>query len=198
MRHGRFIASRRDIVSGMPDADPLTARILATAGTALVRGDLSMEALAEQAGVGRATLYRRFPNRRTLIDGLVDAAIDELATRLREAELGAVPAAVGVERAVRAFLLAAERFPALQSVTKTAAQERRFAQVVIAPIRAVVERGAAAGELASDVDPAIAVQLLGALLATGVSLRTTPGIGVEAATSQITRLFLHGYACPGA
>lgn len=182
--------------SGMPDADLLTARILATAGTALVRGDLSMEALAEQAGVGRATLYRRFPNRQALIEGLVDAAVDELATRLQEAELDTVPAAIAVERAVRAFLLAADRFPALQSVSKTPAQEKRFAQVVIDPLRTVVERGAAAGELVTDVEPAFAVRMLGALLAEGVALRTTSGIGVEAATSQITRLFLQGYARP--
>lgn len=54
--------------------DPTTATLLGAASTLLSeRGSRgwTMEDVAERAGVGRATLYRRFPSR----DGLVEAAI---------------------------------------------------------------------------------------------------------------------------
>jgi AcrR family transcriptional regulator len=178
----------------MAATDLLTARILATAGTALARGEVSMEALADEAGVGRATLYRRFPSRQALIEGLVDAAVDELALRIEQADLESVATPVAVERAIRAFLLAAERYPALEAITKTPEQEERFARVVIGPIRALIERGIAAHELKDDVDPQIALHLFGSLLAAGISLRTKLGTGAEEASSRIAALFLHGYS----
>jgi TetR/AcrR family transcriptional repressor of mexCD-oprJ operon len=178
----------------MAASDPLTARILATAGTALARGDVSMEVLADEAGVGRATLYRRFLTRQALVEGLVEAAIDELSLRIAQADLESVATPVAVERAIRAFLLAAERYPALEAITKTPEQEERFARVIVGPLRAVIERGIAADELKGDVDPQIALHLFGALLAAGISLRAKLGVGAEEAASRIAALFLHGYS----
>lgn len=41
--------------------------------------DAPLDAIAKQAGVGRATLYRRFPTRDTLITAIFDADFDALA-----------------------------------------------------------------------------------------------------------------------
>jgi AcrR family transcriptional regulator len=41
--------------------------------------DIPLEDVARAAGVGRATLYRRFPNREALTDGIIDRVIEELA-----------------------------------------------------------------------------------------------------------------------
>lgn len=41
--------------------------------------DIPLDDVARRAGVGRATLYRHFPNREALTDGIIDRVIEELA-----------------------------------------------------------------------------------------------------------------------
>lgn len=70
------------------DAELNRAKILDVARAALaVSGEISMQAIAKQAGIGQGTLYRNFPNREALVlavhrhdvQALVDAAPELLA-----------------------------------------------------------------------------------------------------------------------
>lgn len=62
------------------DAERNRQRILAAAGEVFAEAGLSasLDAVAERAGVGVGTVYRRFPDKEALIDALFEARIDEI------------------------------------------------------------------------------------------------------------------------
>lgn len=63
------------------------ARILAAAAGLLRGGDLTalnMDDVAAEAGIGKATLYRYFPSKDTLLFAVFDAGLGALADRLRD------------------------------------------------------------------------------------------------------------------
>jgi AcrR family transcriptional regulator len=76
------------------DVDPYAERILAAARAAFVRNGLrrtSLDDIAREAKVSRATLFRRFPNRVALLTALgvresraIIAAVDEQVATIRE------------------------------------------------------------------------------------------------------------------
>jgi AcrR family transcriptional regulator len=68
------------------DAHERRERILAAA-VELFRSDgldVPLEKIADRAGVGRATLYRSFPDREALLDATLQVRMDELAGQVRE------------------------------------------------------------------------------------------------------------------
>jgi AcrR family transcriptional regulator len=62
------------------DAERNRQRILAAASEVFAQSGLaaSLDAVAERAGVGVGTVYRRFPDKEALIDALFEARIDEI------------------------------------------------------------------------------------------------------------------------
>ncbi|AWB93068.1 TetR/AcrR family transcriptional regulator [Aeromicrobium chenweiae] len=61
------------------DAKDNRARLIAAARRAVTRsGDLRLNAIAKEAGVGQGTLYRHFPNRESLLLEVYRADVDEL------------------------------------------------------------------------------------------------------------------------
>ncbi|MER5889580.1 helix-turn-helix domain-containing protein [Streptomyces sp. NPDC001941] len=112
----------------MSDQRPLRAdarrnheHILATARAAFAElgPDVSLNVIAQRAGVGAGTLYRRFPSREVLIEAvyrddlsrLTDQAV-ELADRL--------PAQEALERWIRDVLVPAQHQPGLAATLHTA------------------------------------------------------------------------------
>src|SRR6188508_1213016 len=71
---------------------------------ALQGAQASMNDVAAAAGVARATVYRYFPNRETLLDELARAAVADVGDRLASARIDAVPAPEGIARAARALV----------------------------------------------------------------------------------------------
>ena len=134
---------------------------------------LCMEDVAARAGVGKATIYRRWPGKEDL---LLDA-LTALKTPLPEprgesarddlvALLAAMAADYADPRRARQFaLLLGEgaKFPRLLSrYTGTVLEPRREV------IRSVLRRGVAAGELRPDTDVEVALYMLtGAVVARG-------------------------------
>jgi AcrR family transcriptional regulator len=134
---------------------------------------LCIEKVAAKAGVGKATIYRRWPGKEDLLlDALAalktpfpeprgESVRDDLA-----AMLNAMAADYADPRRARSFaLLLGEgaKFPRLMS---------RYLDTVVEPrrevIRTVLRRGVANGELRPDVDVEVALFMLsGALLARG-------------------------------
>ena len=131
------------------------------------------EDVAARAGVGKATLYRRWPGK----EDLLIAAFASLKTPLPEprgesvredliAMLEAMAADANDPRYARQFALLhgeGERYPRLV---------RRYREQVVEPrrdlIRSVLRRGVASGELRPGIDVEVAMLLLtGAVLARG-------------------------------
>jgi TetR/AcrR family transcriptional regulator, mexCD-oprJ operon repressor len=165
--------------------------ILEAAARVLSRADApaSMADVAHEAGVARATLYRYFPSRDDLLAELARRATRDAGTRLSAARVDEVAPSDGIRRSVRALIEAGDGFVVIarERVQPDAKEQERL---VVAPLRRLIERGQAAGELRADV-PA---DLLGeALIALTVSiLAGSPALGREDAIDSITSLFLDG------
>jgi TetR/AcrR family transcriptional regulator, mexCD-oprJ operon repressor len=64
----------------------------------------SMNDVAAAAGVARATVYRYFPNRQSLLDELARAAVSDADARLVSSRIDEVAPEEGIARAVRALV----------------------------------------------------------------------------------------------
>jgi TetR/AcrR family transcriptional repressor of lfrA len=174
-------------------SDHTAAMIVRRAALVLAeRGDAaSMADIADVAGVGRATLYRYFPNRDLLLRALADAALDELDARLTEAQLDAVEVPEAIARLARAFLATGGSYVALMRTghqpSDPAAVDRRIEE----PLRALFRRGIAAGALRSDLPVETLLAMFSGLVEAGIALSARAG-GVEQASTAITAVFLHG------
>ncbi|MFM0223705.1 TetR/AcrR family transcriptional regulator [Paraburkholderia dipogonis] len=155
-----------------PRADALRnrERILEEAKAAFTRaaGEISMEDVARQAGVGVGTLYRHFPTREALLESVYRAEVAKLAEEERRLSDSLPPL-----DALRAWMLlfidyiATKKIiaPALNSIVggPTKLFESSGAQIKDA-IQSLVMRAIASGDIRPDLEP---LDLLRALV--GVS-----------------------------
>lgn len=151
----------------------------------------SMSDLAEAAGVGRATLYRYFPTRESLIDALMVAAEEEAVRRLAEAQLETVGFPEGLARTARALAAVGSRFVVL-------ARERPLAKgppedsELLAHVSGLLGRGQAEGRLRDDAPLEWLVQAFGTTLLAGIDYGHRHGLGTEEVASLVAAQFLRG------
>jgi AcrR family transcriptional regulator len=127
---------------------------------------LSVERVRAVAGVGKATIYRRYPSRQAL----VKAAISHLQGTLElpddhgslRADFGALAHIIAgtarqtdATRFMARMLAEAARDPEVHAIFMATLVEPRRAAV-----RALVERGIDRGEVRADVDPDLAVDVI--------------------------------------
>jgi TetR/AcrR family transcriptional repressor of mexCD-oprJ operon len=147
--------------------------------------------VAAAAGVGRATVYRYFPNRQALLDELADVALERAGERLAAAGLDGVPIAEGVSRTVRALVAVGDYFVVLER-ERVRPDPARFEEKLAQPLRSMLERGQSTGEIRNDVP---APWLTEALLGLVVSVLLAPRLlGPEDTVAAVTSLFLDGCA----
>jgi AcrR family transcriptional regulator len=154
----------------------------------------SMNDVAAAAGVARATVYRYFPNRETLLDELARAAVNDVDDRLASARIDEVAPEDGCVRAVRALVDVGDSFVLLARERRRSDPER-FEHSLTRPLRGLFERGQASGDIRADITSArLAESLIGLIV--GV-LTSTPSLGREDMTATITGLFLDGARARG-
>ena len=151
------------------DAQRNREKLIATATKAFASGRaVSLDAIARQAGVGNATLYRHFPTREDLVEELYRDQIRPLREDAR-ALLAAEPPA----QALHAWMLrfadwAGERRGICEALVAMSASGRFGTGPVCDEVQRiltmVLEAGAAAGELRDDIDPVDVGGLLAGLL----------------------------------
>jgi AcrR family transcriptional regulator len=139
-----------------------TLQVLAEDG---YRG-LSVERVRAVAGVGKATIYRRYPNR----EALVKSAVGHLQGRLDlpedQGSLRADFAALAAMLGGTARQTEGTRFMArmLAEAAEDAEMHEIFTAILVEPrraaVRALVERAIARGEVRVEVDPDLAVDLI--------------------------------------
>ena len=154
----------------------------------------SMNEVAEAAGVARATVYRYFPNREALLDELAQTAVRDVDMRLASARIDAVPPEEGVERAVRALVDVGNLFVVLARERRRFGADR-FERGLVEPMRLLIERGQASGDIRDDITAArLTESLIGLIIG---MLTSTPALGREDMTATIAGLFLDGVRARG-
>jgi AcrR family transcriptional regulator len=154
----------------------------------------SMNEVAEAAGVARATVYRYFPNREALLDELAQTAVHDVNTRLASARIDEVPPDEGIARAVRALVDVGNLFVVLTRERQRSGSEQ-FQRGLVDPLRQLVERGQASGDIRDDITGArLTESLIGLIVG---MLTSTPPLGREDMTATITGLFIDGARARG-
>jgi AcrR family transcriptional regulator len=141
-----------------------TLRSLAADGI----GGLTIEGVAAEAGVGKTTVYRRWPTKTDLIVAAVSALAPPGEPPDTGSLKGDLQALVDIQRARIAdtpLVIAAPRV--LAEAGAHPEIHAGFVRAVIEPIRSairtIVQRGMDRGEIAEDVDPDVLVDVLHAI-----------------------------------
>ena len=160
-----------------------------------LQGDqANMNDVAAAAGVARATVYRYFPNRETLLDELAQSAVRDVEERLTSARIDAVPADEGIPRAVRALLDAGDPFVVLVRAAPDLRAGPLRAGRHAAAARAVRARAGRRRRARGHPErPADRV----AARADRRRVHVGPSLGREDMTAMITGLFLDGARARG-
>jgi AcrR family transcriptional regulator len=160
---------------GRPRSSDLDARILAAARAALADGGyqgLTMEAVARAAGVGKQTLYRRWPRRPLLVmeavlpeGGRGPGAVPD--TGSLAGDLAAIAAEqTRADQAVGQRVLRGLAADCLADQGLTEVLRARLLRPRLRAVGVAAERAARRGELADDVSPALVAEAVaGAMLA---------------------------------
>ena len=156
---------------------------------------LSMEAVAARAGVGKATIYRRWPNKESLIVdaiGSLKGPLPELTGEsVREDLLTMLRSTIKV-RASRAGRIMPCLIPELQRNPELQRQYQRIAEPRREHMREVLRRGVAEGELRADLDIEVAAALLNAPMMVQNMLNWNPAIDTTKLPEQILDALLPG------
>jgi AcrR family transcriptional regulator len=116
---------------------------------------LSIEAVANRAGVGKATIYRRWPNKEALV---VDAVAvlkgppTEIAGESVRDDLLALLRPIGQSKQTRAGRIYPCLIPEVQRNPELARYYQKLMEPRRARMRSVLERGIATGELQASID----------------------------------------------
>lgn len=151
------------------DASRNVERIIRAAREAFAVGgaDVSLGEIASRAGVGAATLYRRFAGKEELLRAVLEQRITEeiepAVERARRAEDPRQGLAVLLEAALR--LVSRER-PMLAAARDAGAMTADVSARFFDPLAELLERGKAAGLIRDDVDSTDLRRLVVMLLST--------------------------------
>jgi AcrR family transcriptional regulator len=150
----------------------------------------SMRAIAREAGVGIATLYRHFPTRESLVDAVYRDQVVRLTTGAREL-LGHLPPAAAMRRWMDLFGDWIATKNGMLETLLTMIESGEIAHVrtrteLLAAITTILDAGHAAGDLRSDVSPEdIAASLIGIFT-------VAPRPQHEAKASRLLNLLMDG------
>jgi TetR/AcrR family transcriptional regulator, mexCD-oprJ operon repressor len=155
------------------------------------RPDAAMAEIADEAGIGRATLYRHFPTREALLRGVADAGTAELADGIEAAELDELPADRAIARLAAVFLRTGAKYAALISQLDEY-HDPCAKQRVIKPVRDVISRGIDGGVLRGDMPGDTLFEMFTALVERSLWLAVGGTLTPEAAADAAVTLFLDG------
>jgi TetR/AcrR family transcriptional regulator, mexCD-oprJ operon repressor len=175
------------------------AAIIDSAATILaMRGGVaSMDEIATSAGIGRATLYRYFPNRESLLSAMAATSVQELAERISEAKLYTVPFDEGIARVVRAVLATGSKYVAVSADSaRYSATYADFDVKVTEPMRDLFRRGIADGSLRQDLPYDIQIDLFSGLIKGALEATASGRRGIEETAAAVTSVFLRGAGAP--
>ncbi|MGP3920591.1 TetR/AcrR family transcriptional regulator [Nonomuraea sp. 10N515B] len=159
------------------------------------RPDAAIAEIADEAGVGRATLYRHFPTRESLLRGVAEAGMAELAEAFAAANLDELPADRAITRIIAVYLRNGAKYAAVISQADQfcdAADIERAGQ----PIREVIARGIRDKVLRDDLHEDIVLAMFSAIVERALWLTVGEVTTPEEATEAAVTIFLNGARQP--
>jgi AcrR family transcriptional regulator len=179
-----------------PLRERVATAILEAAARALVDqgAQASMNEVAAEAGIARATVYRYFPSRQALLDALAELAVNDAGARLASARIDEVPAEEGITRAVRALVDVGDYFVVLAR-ERARPDAEQFDRRVAAPLKRLMEQGQRSGAIRDDIPTSWLTESLVGLVVT--VLLASPTMGQEDTIAAITSLFVDGIRARG-
>jgi len=158
---------------------------------------LSIEAVAARAGVGKATIYRRWPNKEALIVDAVAAMKGPIpaieGTSVRD-DLVALLSRVGRHRDNRAATVLTCLLPELKRSTTMQGCYQDVVEPRRRVMREVLERGVRTGELRADLDVELALALLSGPVIVQLMLEWNPRLSEERLPERVVDAVLAGIA----
>lgn len=159
--------------------------------------DASMSDIAHASGVGRATVYRRFPTREALVIALHDQASAEAGEVIRAIRPEEGTALEVLERLIPAFAEIGDRYRFLALVGTRPLDSKRSGQEPKRAVIAIIERGQAEGSIRSDVPAAWVDVALGSLAIGGMEATISGELAPEDWTAFVTTMLLDGVRARG-
>jgi TetR/AcrR family transcriptional regulator, mexCD-oprJ operon repressor len=159
------------------------------------RPDAAMADIADEAGIGRATLYRHFPTRESLLRGVAEAGVSELAGAIAAANLEALRTDRAIARLTSVFLRTGTKYAALIGQVEADHVESVAKETVMQPVRDVFARGVRDGALRADLPGDVLLEMFSALVERALRLTLAGTVTPEAAADAVVTLFLDGARC---
>ena len=154
-----------------------------------------MAEIADEAGVGRATLYRHFPTRESLLRGLAHAGITELVEAFEAAHLDELPADRAIARIVTVYLREGVKYAA---AIRKADQycEPDLIERTVGPVREVIDRGVRDKVLRDDLRSDAMFSMFSAIMERALWLTIDDAMPPEDAADAAVAIFLNGARRP--
>lgn len=149
----------------------------------------SMQRVADEAEVGRPTVYRRYPTKEALLEAISREAAAEFAAALDQAQAAGDGAAGTLARLIRELARIGADYP----VVLQSAHAQDTAELV-ARVDELIARGQAAGELRGDVASDVLRHSLFGALSAGLRLARDPAArrDAEQVGAQIAAIIVEG------
>ena len=161
---------------------------------------LTVEAIAAKAGVGKATIYRRWPGKDEMIMDALAAMKSKVPEPKGESvreDLLAIMRAMAVNRdidrdarVIPCIALEMRRNPKFAKLHEQVIEARRDVS------RAVIRRGIATGELRPDADVEVVITMLSSPMLMNKLFGPNPRIDPERLPEQVLDIVLNGVAGP--
>lgn len=156
-----------------------------------------MEAIAARAGVGKATIYRRWPHRNALLlDAIatIKAPVQELPGRSAREDLTIIARTIIAAHGTRQAQIMPCLVPELARNGELSAGYQQMIERRRDVTRAVVRRGIESGELRPDVDVELVVAMISGPLIMILLGSASPGLDIDGLAEHLIDAIFDGIA----
>jgi AcrR family transcriptional regulator len=152
----------------------------------------SMGDVAHYAGVGRATLYRYFPNRDSILLKLHEVAFQDLGEELRLLSFEGVTLQEALSRVARSIISLARRHSIVLSNIENDTNKVLAKEAISPTIKALIADRFARGEIDGTLSPEMISYCLWGLLGISNKLVSADILSPEDAAALVARIFVKG------